>query len=174
MSVSAFFNIDYRIYTWTFNLLCFTFEIIWGRKYIHIGTFINWFLVSYAVQFFLDTHESLTLPTPQTLPMRVLLLLVALPVISLGLAIYQEADLGIAPYDVIPIMFCERHPKFPYFWARIILDSSAVIGILATGSSLIGIGTLLTALGLGPIINMFSVILEKIFPSLKEGKAKKA
>lgn len=163
MSVSAFFGINYMIYTWTFNLCCFLFEIIWGRHYINIGTFINWFLVSYAVTFFLNLRDTLTLNVPATVVGRIVLLVASLIVISLGLAIYQLADLGIAPYDAIPFMFCERHKKFPYFWARIILDSLAVSGILLTHGDLLGVGTLLTALGLGPVVHLFMNILRKLF-----------
>lgn len=166
MSVAGFLGIDYMVFTWAFNLLCFAAEILWGRKYINIGTFINWFLVSFAVTIFLNLYAILDLPFPSSMAARIPVLIIAVIVMSLGVALYQFADLGIAPFDVIPIMFCDRHPKFPYFWARIILDSAAVLGIILTGSGLIGVGTLITALGLGPIVHFFMYRLKKRYPHL--------
>lgn len=174
MSVSAFFDINYMLYTWTFNLCCFVFEILWGRHYIHIGTFINWFLVSYAVTFFLNLSGPVSIPHPETVPGRIVLLVLSLLVISFGLAVYQIADLGIAPYDAIPFMFCERHPNFPYFWARIILDSACVTGILLTHGDLLGVGTLLTALGLGPVVHLFMVLLKKLVSAFHGSEKKTA
>lgn len=164
MSVSAFIGIPYTVYTWIFNLVCFAMEFIWGRKYIHIGTFLNWFMVSFVIDFFLKLQGWLGIPSPVQLLPRFLTLGIGLLVTSLGLAIYQRADLGIAPYDVLPIMYCDYHPKFPYFWARVIVDVLCVGGMLLTRSTLIGIGTLLIALGLGPIIHLFTRLLEKLFP----------
>ena len=166
MGVSGALGVPYPVFTWGFNLLCFTAELIWGRKYINVGTFINWFLVSFAVSGFLSLFGFAGLTTPEGLPPKLAMLLLALLLMSLGLAIYQSVDFGIAPFDAIPIMFCERHPRFPYFWARILLDSTAVLGILLTDRSLCGIGTLATALGLGPIVHFFMNRLQKRFPSL--------
>ncbi len=170
MSVSAYWDVPYTTFTLCFNLSCFVFEIIWGRKYINIGTFINWFLICYDVSFFLWLFGGL-FPAPESLAARIILLVGALFVMSFGLAVYQMADLGVSPYDVLPIMFCDRVTKFPYFWARIIVDSLCVTGMLLSKSDLIGIGTLLTALGLGPIIHLFTVLLTRVMKLKQKEKS---
>ena len=164
MSVSAFFNVPYTVFTWSLHLLFFLAEILWGRKYIHIGTFINWFLISFAVSGILAGYD-LILPRPDGLAVRIVILVFGLVICSLGLAVYQTADLGVAPYDALPIIFCDRFKKFPFFWARMIEDSLCVLGIVFTlnpEEHLLGIGTLLFALGLGPIIHLFINLLKKL------------
>ncbi len=163
MSVSSFFNINYPLFTWGLNLTFFVFELIWGRKYIHIGTFLNWFMISYFVSAILKLY-GLFLPTPESFAIRIPVLVAGVVICSLGIALYQFADLGVSPYDVLPIMFCDTFKKFPYFWARIIEDGVCVIGILLTfnaESKLLGIGTVIFALGMGPIIHLFTNILKK-------------
>lgn len=164
MSVSAFFHLPYTVFTWSLHLLFFLFEILWGRKYIHIGTFINWFLISFAVSGILSGYD-LILPRPDGLSVRIVILVFGLVICSLGLAVYQTADLGVAPYDALPIIFCDRFKKFPFFWARMIEDSLCVLGIVFTlnpEEHLLGIGTLLFALGLGPIIHLFMNLLKRL------------
>lgn len=42
-AVSARIGIPYAVYTPIFNLALFGLELLFGRKYIHIGTFVNCF-----------------------------------------------------------------------------------------------------------------------------------
>ena len=67
--------------------------------------------------------------------------------------------MGIAPYDALSLIMEERTP-LPYFWCRMITDSvCAVIAFLAGG--IVGLGTLVCALGLGPFINFFTIKVAK-------------
>ncbi len=162
MAVSAFIGIEYTAFTPLFNCGCFVFEILWGRKYIGAGTFINWFLLCYAVDFFLSLFRK-TLPEGLSFPVRLLLLLAALVIISFGLAMYQRADLGVAPYDAIPLMVCRRFGSVPFFAARVSLDALAVLAaLLCGGKSLVGVGTVLTAFCLGPVVQMFTSLFDRL------------
>lgn len=154
MAVSDRIGLPYAVYTPIFNFVLFGFELLFGRKYIHIGTFVNWFLLCYAVSFFLWVADLLGCTAVSGWVPRLAVLAVGLIVISFGLALYQRADLGVAPYDAIPLMVCDRWPPVPFFWARVALDglSTAVI-VLAGGVA--GLGTLLTALALGPVVDFF-------------------
>ena len=50
----------------------------------------------------------------------------------------------------------KRMPKISYFWCRIFTDAfSALVCFLSGG--LIGIGTLVTAFGFGPVVEFFNV-----------------
>lgn len=159
MSMSDWLGIPYTVFTPLYNTVLFGFEILWGRKHIHIGTFINWFLLCYAVSFFLWVFEEIGW-APTGMIYRLAVLLVGLLVVSFGLSVYQLADLGVAPYDAIPLMVCERWPKIPFFWARVALDSLSTVVILLTGG-VVGIGTLLTALCLGPAVHFFTYLLTR-------------
>ncbi len=165
MAVSAFLGVPYTYYTLGFNTFLFIFELIWGRKYINIGTFINWFLLCYVVSFFLPIFES-TVGYPDSLPVRLLILVVGLLICSLGIALYQYADLGVAPYDAIPLMIVDHHPKVKFFAARVTLDCTLVILILLCGGP-VNIGTAANAFGLGPIVHFYMWIIGKI---MSDGK----
>ena len=160
LSVSGAISMSYPLFTWIFNLTLFLFVIIWGRKYIHIGTFANWFLPSCAANIFLEVTKP-CLGEVQSLWIRVLLLLIGLLAISFGLALYQHVDLGISPYDAIPLMVIDRFPKIKFFIVRIALDALAVtVALIAGGICMktLGVGTAINALCLGPFINMYTYL----------------
>jgi len=160
-AVSAAFGIAYTTYTPCYNTVLFIFEILFGRKYIGPGTFINWFLICYAVDFFLKVFGTL-FGTPEGFVLRLVFLLFGIVGCSLGIAIYQISDAGVAPYDVIPLMLNERFPKIPFFWWRVGLDTLSVASILIFHGE-IGIGTVITAFGLGPIVQFFMNIIKRLF-----------
>ena len=159
LSVSGALSISYPLFTWGFNLSLFIFQIIFGRRYVHMGTFVNWFLPSVVANAVLSVFEVKL--GAVGLPVRIPLLAAGLLLIALGLAIYQQADLGIAPYDAVPLMIIDRFPKAKFFIIRIALDGSAVIVALIAGGiamKTLGVGTAITALCLGPLINMFTYL----------------
>ena len=64
-------------------------------------------------------------------------------------------DEGVAPYDSLSLIMAERWPKIPYFWHRMSNDVlCALICYLAGG--VVGIGTVVTAFGLGLVIHFFN------------------
>lgn len=166
MSVSAFIGVPYTYYTLCFNTVLFIFELIWGRKYINIGTFINWFLLCYVVSFFLPIFEN-TIGYPESIVIRLLILIVGLLVCSLGIALYQYADLGVAPYDAIPLMIVDYHPKVKFFAARVVLDCTLVVLIFLTGG-IVNVGTVANAFGLGPIVHFYTWIIRKLVSGRKK------
>ena len=135
------------------NCIWFVSEIILGRKYIGIGTFANWFGVGIISSTFTSLIiAAFTLPTA-FFP-RLLIMLAGIIVLSLACSMYQTADVGIAPYDALAVVLDDKLAKIPYFWCRIFTDGlSALIAYLFGG--IVGLGTLVCALGLGPFISFF-------------------
>lgn len=135
------------------NCIWFVLEIIFGRKYIGIGTFANWFGVGIISSTFTGLISSaFTLPTA-FFP-RLLIMLAGIIILSLACSMYQTADVGIAPYDALAVVLDDKLKKVPYFWCRIFTDGlSALIAYLFGG--IVGLGTLVCALGLGPFISFF-------------------
>lgn len=137
------------------NCIWFVAEILWGRRYIGIGTFANWFGVGTIASAFTKLWESLFTLSGDLLP-RFGVLVIGMLVLGLACSLYQTADAGVAPYDTLALIIHDRLPKIPYFWCRIFLDSaSALIAWLLGG--IVGLGTLVCALGLGPFISFFDV-----------------
>ena len=134
------------------NTLFFIAEILWGRKYIGLGTFFNWVAIGYMVTFFYQNIEK-TFGVATSFPIQFVFVLLGVVVISIGVSMYQTANLGIAPYDYLAIGIAD-HTAFPYFGCRIFTDAlTALITFLLGG--LIGLGTLICAFGLGPFISFF-------------------
>ena len=78
----------------------------------------------------------------------------AVLVTALGASLYQTADLGIAPYDYLSLGL-RNYTPCPYFGCRIFTDAlSALLCWLLGG--LVGLGTLICAFCLGPLIQFFN------------------
>ena len=93
-------------------------------------------------------------------PVRLGIMLLGVLILSLGASMYQTADTGIAPYDALSIILSRRQSKIPYFWCRIATDSICAIAAALLGG-VIGIGTLICALGLGPFITFFDRLISR-------------
>lgn len=131
----------------------FIFEIAFGRKLIGPGTFFNWFFVGIFTDFWIGVITSLV-TVPETFFGRFLMLIPSILIVSLAVALYQTAKVGVSPYDAASLIMAERLP-LPYFWCRIITDSLCTILTLVWGG-IVGLGTLFCALGLGPFITFFT------------------
>ena len=84
-----------------------------------------------------------------------LAMLLTLPVVSLGVSLYQSSELGASPYDSLALILDDRFPKIPYFWCRIAVDGTSTLLAWLLGG-VVGWGTLACALGLGPFVHFFN------------------
>lgn len=153
MAVGDRIGIDFSIVLIAANSIWFLAELLFDRKYIGIGTFANWFGVGTLASLWIKLIESRLSISQEFLP-RILIMALGVLILSLGASLYQTSDLGIAPYDVLSIILSDKLP-IPYFWCRIFTDT--VCALIAFGlGGLIGPGTLVCALGLGPFITFFN------------------
>lgn len=158
LSVSNTLKLSYSTYMITLNCFIFIIELIFGRKYIGLGTIVNWFLVGYVVEFFIWLTNTFITP-PEAFLMRLPIVILGVIILSLGVSFYQTSDAGIAPYDSLSLISRDRLP-IPYFWCRIFFDALCTVVTLLTGG-LIGLGTFICAFGLGPIIHFFNEKISK-------------
>lgn len=135
------------------NLCLFVPQLIWGRRYIGLGTIINSFCIGFIVTFTSDVMTA-AFGTADTLPVQLFWVAVGVLVVAFGCSLYQTANLGVAPYDALSLMMADRLPV-PYFGCRVFTDAlCAVIAFVLGG--LIGLGTLICAFGLGPFVQFFT------------------
>lgn len=134
------------------NAAVFSVEILWGRHFIGIGTFVNWFLLGYVASFFMEVSAVFQIPE-RGLFIRLLTVAAGVLVVSLGVSLYQSADLGIAPYDSLSMIISEHCP-LPYFWCRLGTDVVCTAVCFALGG-IVNVGTAVCAFGLGPFIHFF-------------------
>ena len=140
------------------------------KHYIGISTFINLFLLGYVAEF---TEKGLAaLLGDQGLVGRIILLIVAIVLTCIAAALYYTADLGVSTYDAIPLHIADTKPKLfgkvvPFRFIRIVSDLiCTLIGFLL--GLMPGIGTVITALFMGPLITFFRQRLSD--PLLNRGK----
>ena len=146
------------------NLALLVFSLVADRHNIGIATFINLFLLGYITQF---TYEWLqtVLPDPSMI-VRALCLLVGIVVICFGSALYMTADLGVSTYDAVAIVLSRKWKWGQFQYVRICCDLVCVtlgVGIfLMSGGTwalvptIAGIGTIITAFFMGPLIQFFN------------------
>ena len=155
LSLAELFGISFPIFQIGINLLYFIIEVWLGRHLIGLGTIVNALGLGYFVSFALWILKAVFGQPTAILP-RVLLVLIGVLTLSFGLSLYQTADMGVSPYDALSLIMTERIAKLPYFWARVITDACCALVCYLTGG-IIGLGTLVTAFGLGPFIHFFTV-----------------
>jgi uncharacterized membrane protein YczE len=161
------------------NAVLLLFALIFDKHYIGIATFINLFLLGYITQF---TYEYLqTIIVNPSIVIRVICLVVGVVIICFGSAFYMTVDLGVSTYDAIALIICNTWKKGKFQYVRIITDLVCVIlgvglFLLAGGSvsmipTIAGVGTIITAFFMGPLIEFFNVHVAR--PILKDKTDKK-
>lgn len=157
------------------NILLLLFSLIADRHYIGIATFINLFLVGYIADF---SHKTLLNLLPDLgLPGRIFCLLFAIVIMCLASSLYFTADLGVSTYDAVALIITGTWHKGQFRWVRIICDFVCVAlgillylisgGNLSGIASIAGIGTIITAFFMGPLIDFFN---RKVAQPLLNGK----
>lgn len=145
------------------NLIMLIFIFFIDRRKIGLGTVINIFLLGYVVEFsswFLDAR----FPNPSIM-VRGLFLIVGIIILCFGSSLYFIGDLGVSTYDAVALILSEKKvARFQY--CRIGSDLiCTIIGFLLGAT--VGVGTLVTAFFMGPIIAFFN---KRVSIPLRYGK----
>ncbi|MCR5453095.1 MAG: hypothetical protein K6F00_10740 [Lachnospiraceae bacterium] len=157
------------------NVVLLTFSLIADRRNIGIATFINLFLLGYITQFAYSIFRKM-LPNP-SVPVRVVCMIVGIVVICFGASLYMTANLGVSTYDAISIVMAYKWHWGKFKFIRIGTDlvcviSGCIIFVLAGNPiekipTIAGVGTIITAFFMGPLIDFFN---EKFSKPLLEKK----
>ena len=146
------------------NGILLAFMFFFNRRMIGLGTIINLFLLGYVVEY-TDLILGRVFPSPSVL-LRVVLMIFALVLSSLAASLYFVAEMGVSAYDWIALTITEKKR-----WAfRVVRIATDFICVLTGGllGATVGIGTVLTAFCMGPIIQFFN---ENVSMPLRYGKA---
>lgn len=146
------------------NLILLTFSLVVDRHNIGIATFINLFLLGYITEF---TYSFLqTVFVNPSMITRLLCLLVGIVIICFGSAFYMTADLGVSTYDAVAIVLAYKWKLAKFKFCRIATDLICVIagtviflvggGALRDIPTIVGVGTIITAFFMGPLIEYFN------------------
>ena len=147
------------------NALLLIFALVFYRHYIGIATFINLFLLGYITQFSYQFLQ--TVIVEPSIFVRAACLVVGVVVICFGSAFYMTADLGVSTYDAVALIIVNTWKKGKFQYVRIFTDIVCVIlgaalfvlggGKISAIPTIAGIGTIITAFFMGPLIEFFNV-----------------
>ena len=146
------------------NIFLLMFGLFADRHYIGLGTMINLFLLGYIVEF---SHSFLirSFPAP-SLGFRIVSFLIGVGVMCFSSAFYFTADMGVSTYDAVALILANKWHVGRFKFIRIITDFVCVAagcglylisgGELSKLLQIAGIGTVITAFFMGPLIDFFN------------------
>lgn len=143
------------------------------KHYIGLATVINMFGYGYIVDFAYSILNG-WFPDP-SMTVRIVMILLAIVILCIGSALYFTGDLGVSVYDAIALSLSDKKLKvfgriLPFKFMRVLCDCICVV-IGSCLGKLPGVGTIITAFFMGPLIDFFNVHLAR--PMLY-GKKKKS
>ena len=160
------------------NACLLLFALVFDKHYINIATMVNLFLLGYVVDF---SHNTLLAIFPDaSMLVRIVCFIFGFVVLCFASSLYMTADLGVSTYDAIALILTNKWKLGKFKYIRIATDIvcvilGAVLFILGKGAikdipTFIGVGTILTAFFMGPLIDFFN---RKIaIPLLNKNKEK--
>lgn len=165
------------------------FVILFGAQHIGFGSIANMCFIGYVSDFsrwvwkLCGFHDFLMnaafWPKAGVFAAALILFVIAA-------SIYMNSELGIAPYDALPVIISDKAKKVPFFIIRILFDYSAIaIGLLAAYlaqdkitapvAHFAGIGLRTNIFGsacmsimLGPVISLVGKLMAKIIPVFRK------
>ena len=141
-----------------FNFLFLFAAFLAARRYLHIGTITHWLGLSVSLGLFEPFARAVLGPAP-TLTVRVLAMLGGEIIICIGLALNISMRLGFNSADALVFAVRDK-TSWPFRNIRIGSDALyAVAGLLLGG--VCGVGTVLSVLCTGPLIELFSKLLNR-------------
>lgn len=151
------------------NALLLSFSLVFDRHYIGIATFINLFFLGYIVDYSQNILQFLF--PDASLFTRSALFFLGFLFLCLGSSLYMTAGLGVSTYDAVALILSENWKIGKFQFIRIATDTVCVItgillfilsgGTFSNVTGIVGIGTILTAFCMGPLISFFNKTLSE-------------
>lgn len=162
--INALIPMDFGTLYVIVNAMLFLFALAFDRHSIGIATFINLFLLGYIVEF---SFEFLQILFPDaSIAIRVISFALGFVFLCFGSSLYMTADLGVSTYDAIALIFSNKWKLGEFKHARVCTDIICIVlgislfllsgGEPAQITAYVGIGTMVTAFCMGPLIDWFN------------------
>lgn len=148
------------------NSIFLILTIIFKRDKINIGSILNFALTGVSCDIFMYLLGLLNIEST-SIVINLIYSLLGICIMVFGIALYGGANLGLAPYDVMPILINKVFKKISYGTSRIILDVTVailalILGVIILGrKDIININTVLLFCLVGTILPYFSKFVNK-------------
>ena len=164
-AVAAKVGLSFGTYQLIVNIVMLCLVFIFKKKLIGFGTIFNMVLIGYYADFFCWVWRKIIPASAFTEPVsRWTIFIVALILFLISVAVYINQDMGVSPYDGLPIIITEKLKADKSMIGKIILrilwDGSALmIGVIAGNTP--AIGHILMVLFLGPAISFVGKLINR-------------
>ena len=142
------------------NAVFLVLMLILARKMFNLGTLVNMFFLGYIIDFSYSMCMKIT--SSPSFFVRVVYFIVSILLITFSSAVIYTADMGVSTYDWIALKTAEVQKKVSFKWCRVGTDLICVI-IGLVFSIIPGIGTIVTAFLLGPLVSFFRTYCSEPF-----------
>ena len=168
MNIASTIGVGFGTYQLIVNFIILLYVIIVAhRGLVGVGTVFNMVGCGYSCEFFQGLLNQ-WVTEHYTLAIRLPLLIAGIITLCFACSLFFTANIGVGPYDALGFML-SRGIHLEHKWVRVITDVAVIlIGLVISGgfASLlkgnlsgvhnIGIGTVITAFCMGPLINLFN------------------
>ncbi|MCC8016219.1 MAG: hypothetical protein LIO43_02255 [Clostridiales bacterium] len=167
MNISSAIGMRFGTYQLIINIIILIFVVIVAhRGLVGIGTVFNMIFAGYSCEFF----EKLLSPLAESgaLSVRIVFLAAGIVLMCFSSSLFFTANVGVGPYDTLSFMITHAS-NIPCKWTRVMTDISVIlIGLVASGGvsavlngnfseiKNIGVGTVITAFCMWPLVNFFN------------------
>lgn len=151
-------SIGLTIGTWSIliGLGILAIDMIVRKRWPLPGTFLDMFLTGIFIDIF-----NFWLPDIDGFWMQLLAYITGLVLLGWGCGMYMVANLGIGPRDTLMLLFAQKL-GWSVMRSRTTMEVTvAIVGFLLGGP--VGFGTVLMAIGLGPIVQYALAINDRLF-----------
>ena len=124
------------------------------RQIPGLGTILNVIIIAATIEFVLPI-----LPPIENLEARFLLVTMGIVLVGIGSGIYLVANLGAGPRDGV-MTGLQSVTQLPIAWIRIGIELSVVLSGWLLGG-VVGLGTIMFALGIGPAVSAGLFLMER-------------
>ncbi|MEA4821829.1 MAG: hypothetical protein VB122_06370 [Erysipelotrichales bacterium] len=154
--VATFLNIDFGYGIIITNSILIIVMFFVRRDLISYGTFMS-LLIGPIVNLFSSIS---LLVTPNSIYLKILMLVIGIIIAALGIAIYISMKLGLSPFESVVVAIQEKL-KTHFRYVKIVFDAILfIIGYLLGG--VVGFGSIIAIITIGPLVDLFILVFKKI------------
>ena len=158
MSISAKLGISFGFLQMCVNGIVLVLVALTADRLINVGTIVNMVGVGYVCEFFTSFYNQF-LPKENPFAVRLVLMALGVFLLSLSASLYFNCNVGVSPYDALGFVM-EEKIKVKYRWCRVATDLICTLVAFLLGGP-IGIGTVVTAFFMGPVISFCDHTISK-------------
>lgn len=157
--VSRNITISVGMANWLLSLVIVLAVLVIDRKLIGLATLFTLAIIGPSIDLFIHLFHPIVTPGSPAV-IRLIFLIAALLFLSFSVALYLAMDLGISVVDMTPVL-ASKLTGIQYRWCKVTFDVLVIIICFFLGGTS-GSGTVLAALGTGPLTHILRPRIEKL------------